>query len=144
MSATAARAAESFALEFAPEAVHVSTARIFAAALARAYGIDEDTVEEIKIGISEACGIALRAATPSSGPAKIEAERDGDRLTFEVSVDVPPEWPGPEVDATDTPTPTEATLSREMLTALFPDARTEARGGGRGTVSFSVEIPPQV
>jgi hypothetical protein len=143
VTATAARAAETFALEFPTEPVHVATARIFAAALARAYGIDEDTVEEIKIGISEACGIALRAATPASGPGRIEAERVGDRLTFEVSVEVPADWPGPEADATDTPTPTGPILSREMLSALFPDARTEAGENGRGIVSFSVEIPPE-
>jgi hypothetical protein len=63
---------ESFLIEFPPEAHYVSTARIFAAGVARTYGADEDMVEDLKIAVSEA---SLAPVTRSAGALRLGVPR---------------------------------------------------------------------
>jgi hypothetical protein len=49
---------ETFLIEFPPEAHYVSTARLFAAGVARTYGADENTVEDLKVAVRFSDGIA--------------------------------------------------------------------------------------
>lgn len=116
---------------------HISTARIFAAAVARVAGADEDTVEDVKVGISEACSMTLRKPH-GSDPLEVSIVAEPERLRFQVTGELPPV--APESDAADAPTPTPtgiaATLGREVVSALFED--TEITGeGGRGSIRFS-------
>jgi anti-sigma regulatory factor (Ser/Thr protein kinase) len=46
-------------LRFSPLTSHVRTARIVAAALARQLGLDEETVDEVRLAVGEACARAV-------------------------------------------------------------------------------------
>lgn len=133
---------ERFRLTFPAEPMHVSTARIFVGAVARSLGADEDTVEEVKVGISEACSMTLRASPDQEDVSITVAPEDG-RLTFSVEGRVDPGWVDRDL-AADTPTPTSiaSVLSREVLAALFDDAHVD-NAGERGNIRFSIALPAQ-
>ncbi len=110
--------------------------RIFASSLARHFGVEEDTVEDLKLAISEACARALAA----DGSRRIEvraAQADG-RITFEIpqgALASPP-------DDLSTPTPSSAAMaagfSLELVGALFEDAEVADGPEGRPVLRFSV------
>ncbi|HWC33118.1 MAG TPA: ATP-binding protein [Actinomycetota bacterium] len=133
-------ASDEFRLVVPPDPRHVSTARIFAAAVARVAGADETTVEDIKVGISEACSMSLRPPA-ADGPVEVSIVAEPERLRFEVIGDIPPERAQGEASEAQTPTPTgiAATLGREVVSALFEDAEITG-AGGRGTIRFSTPL----
>ncbi len=132
-------AADEFRLIVPPDPRHVSTARLFAAAVARVSGADEATVDDVKVGISEACSMSLRPPVPEQ-PVEVTIVAERQRLRFEVTGDIA-EVPRAEERGSATPTPTRiaATLGREVVSALFEDAEIAA-AGGRGTIRFSTPL----
>jgi anti-sigma regulatory factor (Ser/Thr protein kinase) len=127
---------ERFTLELPPDPAFVATARMFASTLARHFEIAEDSVEDLKLAVSEACTRAL-AAREIDRPLSVTASRDDGRLIFEISqgeIELPAH--------VDTPTPSHqelaAGLSLELITALFADAALVSDGEGSPVVRFSV------
>ncbi len=55
-------AGDRFELEVPGRAEHLATIRIFAASLARRFGMDEDTIADLKLALSEAGTLALRGS----------------------------------------------------------------------------------
>jgi serine/threonine-protein kinase RsbW len=133
-------------LEVAPEPEHVRTARLFAAAAARQFNVDEERVEDLKVAISEACTNSFRAHTDAgvSDPVRVIAVAEVRGVRFSV-VDVGRGFEPPaeetQDDAAHTPPAGifEGSLGLTLIRALFPDVHI-ARNPGRGmTVSFVVE-----
>jgi serine/threonine-protein kinase RsbW len=113
-----------FSISFPAEAVHVSTARIFSAAVARHFGADAADIEDLKIALTEACGSAIsHAKTGGSESVKLSATPGAGMLTYEVNGHRRTDLlntPGGEIEQS-----TEEqmiALSAELIGALFPDA----------------------
>jgi serine/threonine-protein kinase RsbW len=113
-----------FSISFPAEAVHVSTARIFSAAVARHFGADAADIEDLKIALTEACGSAIsHARTGGSEQVRVAATPGAGMLTYEVNGHR-------RTDLLNTPSGeieqnTEEqmiALSAELIGALFPNA----------------------
>lgn len=137
---------EKFLLEFPPEAHYVSTARLFAAGVARTYGADEDLVEDLKVAVSEACTSAIKARrdNTAAGPVRLSVRRQDHALSFEAEeVGVQPAGDGPEPVIPSTGSTSEdiiRRLSLETIRALFPSTEIVPGPQGGGSIRFSVLI----
>jgi serine/threonine-protein kinase RsbW len=125
-----------FSLELPPDPAFMATARMFASSLARHFEIDEGTVEDLKLAISEACTRAL-AAKEQGHPVSLRVARDDARLVFEIS-----QGDLRAAVGEDTPTPSHeelaAGMSLELITALFEDAEIASDDAGEPVLRFSV------
>ena len=136
-----------FALEVAPDPDQVRTARLFAAAVARHFGAEEERVEDLKVAISEAATNSIKAHREAgiTDPVTVKAESTRGAIRFSV-VDAGPGFSAPAgvVETTNPSTPVaglfEGSLGLALIQSLFPNVsidRNETRGM---TVSFSVEV----
>lgn len=134
-----------FRLDFAAEPRFVSTARLFAATLARQFACPEERVQDVKVAISEACSNAIKAHEQAGvrDPVQVFVHSDPGSLTYEV-VDI---GEGFEFDGT-APTPAdpadlvEGGIGLTLIGALFPGFEVRSGSGDNGTVlRFSVELP---
>jgi anti-sigma regulatory factor (Ser/Thr protein kinase) len=103
-----------------PDAAYMATARLFAAAVARHFGVEDELIPDLKLAISEAsAGEILTGAADSD--IRISATADEGWLRFEVTQ--PPDAASPTVASDSTPSPAEtAGLGLEVIKALFEDA----------------------
>jgi serine/threonine-protein kinase RsbW len=77
-------------LSFPARAVHVRTARQVAVALARRAELAEDVLEEIRLAVAEACGLALSVLRNRSRDEPVAVDfDDSNGFTVEVRVDAP-------------------------------------------------------
>ncbi|MGH8775903.1 MAG: ATP-binding protein [Jiangellaceae bacterium] len=77
-------------LSFAPNAAHVRTARQVAVALARRAQVPDDALDEIRLAVGEACGLAVslqRLARPDEPVTLVFDDRGG--LAVDVCASVP-------------------------------------------------------
>jgi serine/threonine-protein kinase RsbW len=138
---------EPFLLEFPPEAHYVSTARIFAAGVARSFGADEDLVEDLKVAVSEACTSAIRARQDGGAddPVRLSAHRDVDVLLFEAEdTGIIPAGDSPEPVIQSTGSTSEdiaRRLSLETIRALFPSTEIVPNHQGGGNIRISLVLP---
>lgn len=119
----------SWILEIPSEAAYVSTARLFAGAVARYFGIDEDAVDDLKLAVSEACNGAIRYRETESAnrPIRIDVTTHGASLVFEIEDAIDSGSSRPGVNTEDM----IRELSIELIQALFPNAgMIQGRGGG--------------
>lgn len=139
---------EAFLLEFPAAAHYVSTARIFAAGVARTFGVDEDLVEDLKIAVSEACTSAIRARQDGGGgdPVRLSARRDADVLSFEAQdTGIAPSGDAAEPVMRSSGSTSEdiaRRLSLETIRALFPSTEIVPNHQGGGNIRFSLVLPP--
>jgi hypothetical protein len=130
-----------FVLELPDDPAFVATARLFAAALARHFGCDEDTVQDVKLAVSEACTAAV--ADRGTAPVRLEAAAEGGALRFDVCcLEGPTGRPAAGGDART------ARLERpigptgvQLIGALFADAATVQDADGTARIRFSVPLP---
>jgi anti-sigma regulatory factor (Ser/Thr protein kinase) len=136
-----ARRAAAWVLEIPPEAAYVSTARLFVGAVARHFGVDESSIGDLKLAVSEACNgaIRVRETEAEDRSIRIEANRNGTSLSFEIE---------DAVDAGSSPVATSTEdlvrgLGLELIHALFPHATMKpSRGGGRSVrLALPVDEP---
>jgi serine/threonine-protein kinase RsbW len=132
-------------LEIPPEAEHVRTARLFAAAAARHFALDEERIEDLKVAISEACTNAINAhgATAVEDPIRVAVKPEESLIRFDV-IDAGAGF-NPEEALTLSPDYTppiglfEGSLGLALVRSLFP-AMEIRRNADRGmTVSIPVE-----
>jgi serine/threonine-protein kinase RsbW len=112
--------------------------RLVLVGLARAGGIDEETLSDLKLAVTEACSNSVRHAYGDDG-GRVSARFDlGDGyLAFEVEDD----GPGFELDALDTPGLPSPGLGLSIIQALTDDFRVSRGPDGRGSrVSFRKQI----
>ena len=123
---------DEFTLRLPPLAEHLGTARSFEAAVARHYDVAGETVEDLKIAISEGCIDGL----VTGDALRVRAEEVGRALAFEV--DAPDHDASmPERDALDE-LGTPARI--ELIRTLFPDATIDAVDWRR-VIRFTVALP---
>lgn len=120
---------DSFELELPTRAEHLGTARSFVAAVARRYAVSGETVEDLKLAVSEACTDAMAA----EGTVRVRAETIDRSLTFEV------EAPERSTLAAGLDEPA-APARMDLVRTLFPDATLE-RSGDRRVIRFSFLLP---
>jgi hypothetical protein len=109
------------ALELVADPALLATARLFAAAAARAGGCDDDVVEDVRLAVSEACARAIRGAI------------DGERI--EIQAHVGPDGVGFVVEGPSATIGDDDIDGLDLVATLFPSAATSA-DGRRTTVRF--------
>lgn len=98
----------------------VATARLFASSVARQVGCSEDTIEELKLAISESCGILVRGSGDGES-LHLRLAPDRDRLLVEMAGGDPiPE--GVLGGQEDTPDSFARSTSVDVLRSLYPEA----------------------
>lgn len=119
---------DAFGLELPSRAEHLGTARSFAAAVARHYTVSGESVEDLKIAVSEACVDALVAGEP----IHLRVEDEGRSIAF--AVDAPETGDAPDRAVLDE---LGAPARIELIRSLFPDT-TMAGAGRRRAIRFSL------
>jgi Histidine kinase-like ATPase domain len=114
-----------FALTVPAEAGYVATIRLFAAAVARAAGADEEVVEDVKLAVSELSTAIVVGEDHDA--VEVTAILDGTTLEFVVG----PLLPGDLVDGAIDPV--------DIVLALFPETTRDLEGS---TVHLPVPLAP--
>lgn len=109
-------------LEIPPSPLYAGVARLTVAALARAAGIDDDRVEELKIAAGEACANAVLANEASGAPVTISWIEETDRVVIEVADRGPEYDPGAVED--------RMAMSMALLESLVDQCSVGPRDGG--------------
>lgn len=125
---------DQFVLELPAAPQYVGSARLFVAAVARRLDCSPETVDDLKLGISEACTQALAAGGLTPQRLRLTVARVDARLELEVV------RLGREASAeVDDPATAEAhqirDLGLDLLRSLFPDT-----GQNGSAISFSTPI----
>ena len=136
----------SFALEVPPEPDQVRTARLFASAVARHFGADEDRVEDLKVAISEATTNSINAHRKAdiSDPVRIAAASEVEGLRFSV-IDAGPGFSTKEAraetrsDVTPAHGLFEGSLGLSLIRTLFPGVQITKNADRGMTVTFVLE-----
>lgn len=109
-----------------PDARHVASIRSFVGAVARSAGCSQETIEDLRLAATEACGQALEQGAAPDG-IDLRASIHGDRLLVEIAPTGTFERGGAEA-AHD--------VGRwGLIRALFPNAEHHVRDG-RGVLSL--------
>jgi hypothetical protein len=98
----------------------VATARLFASSVARQVGCSEDTVEDLKLAISESCGILVRGSGHRDA-LHLRLQPDREELLVEV-VGGDPIPEGVLDGREDTPDSFARSTSVDVLRSLYPEA----------------------
>ena len=112
--------------------------RLLLAGLARAGGIDEETLADLKLAVTEACSNSVRHAYGESGDGRVTGrfELGEDYVAIEVEDD----GPGFDLHANGVG-PSSAGLGLAIIQALTNDFQVAQGPNGRGTlVSFRKAI----
>jgi serine/threonine-protein kinase RsbW len=113
-------------LDFPPHAEHARTARLFAAAVARHFAVDEERIEDLKVAISEAVTNAIKAHAEAQVDDLIRvvvaAEPDGIRFTvMDAGSGFDPDRASVTGDDYTPPSGlNEGTLGLDLIRSLFP------------------------
>ena len=127
-------------LEIPPRSPYVGVVRLALSSLARAAGLDEEKVDDIKIAVSEACANAVlnNEEANSDDPVVITWDETDDA----VRIDVADRGPTPDVTAVDDVDTqgfsTRAVMSIALLKSLVDDCQFEARDGGGTTTRLMI------
>ena len=137
-------------LRFSPRREHVRTARLVVVSLARRAGVPEVLLDEVRLAVGEACGLAVDTSAPASAPVLVEVEDGGPRgrdLVVSVSDVGAPDGAAAEPladgdDLADAVRPLGADdvedglpggLELALLEGLVDDLRVRGRADGSGT-----------
>ena len=125
---------------------YIAMSRMFAAAVARHYGADEDVVEDLKVAVSEACTNSVKAHREggTTEPIQLRARQVDDAIEFQIvdsGIGIDPDLQA-AADSAITPAAGlyEGSLGLTLIRSLFPSAeivRNEDRGT---TVRFLVPV----
>lgn len=130
--------ASELVLEIAALPRNVALARLFASGAARDAGVDEATIDDLKIAVSEAVTSALRAAGEDD-LITVRTTDTGDR--FAVSVERRPAAAREPAVRLERHADDMADVGLALIVSLFPDAISD---DPPGSVRFSVPIVPPV
>jgi serine/threonine-protein kinase RsbW len=135
---TEAGLANSLVLEIPAVPAYVNTARLFVGAVARHFGIDEGSVDDLKLAVSEACNgaIRVRRAEAEDRPIRIASMKEEASLLIEVEDAVEPQV-SPIASTTDD---LVRGLGLELIQALFPDVLMVPGSLGSASVRLSLSL----
>ena len=122
-------AGDALVLEVPGDAAHLSTARLFAAAVGRHFGVDESAIDDVKLGVSEAVTTAVDDPE-RVGAATVVAWPDGALLWFAVR------W----VRRGDRDL--EASMSLQVVRGLFETADMAIGPDRAARIEFAVTMAP--
>jgi anti-sigma regulatory factor (Ser/Thr protein kinase) len=144
--APAGRAA-TVSLAFPPEPRLLGTVRLVVSIVARKAGMDEESVEDLKVAVSEACAVAVGDLNRAGRPDLIELEmiETADRVGVEVRDRAPPAGNPDPPSAADGEL-SDRELGLALVGALVDDLQIAALEGGGNRTSFWLrrgpELPP--
>jgi serine/threonine-protein kinase RsbW len=127
-------------LEIPPRSPYVGVVRLAISSLARAAGLDEEKVDDIKIAVSEACANAVlnNEEASSDAPVAITWEEDDTFVRIAVA-DRGPTVDTSEADTVDTQGfSTRAVMSYALLKSLVDECEFEPRDGGGMTTRLLI------
>lgn len=126
-------APDRFSLNVPPRAELMSAVRVFASAVARHYGLEDDVVEDVKLAVSEACTDPIAAGV--GGQIELRIVVDGGGLGYEIASG---SWTAGSTTNVDLPEGVDQRwLDRvQLVRALFADAQ-RSEQAGRSVVRFS-------
>ncbi|MBA3618942.1 MAG: ATP-binding protein [Actinomycetota bacterium] len=127
-----------FEVRFSPLPAHVRTARLIATALARRSGVDEETVDEVRLAVGEACSRAVELHQQHCPDVAVSVTMSDDDRHFEVQVR---DFAPPEAEAAGDPIGVEAADQEAVLTALADTALSPAPAPP-ASASSSTAPPP--
>lgn len=137
---------DSFTFEVPSDPAYLSTIRLFAGAVARHYECSEDSIDDLKVAVTEACTNAIARAekrSDDSSRVRLSAALQGSRLEFLVHDGGFPSGDAvsPFTDKLEARTEemTRA-LGIELIQALFPDAELTPNSGGGTDIKFALEV----
>jgi anti-sigma regulatory factor (Ser/Thr protein kinase) len=110
---------QTLTLWLSADAALLTTARLFAAGAARLAGCSDETVEDVRLAVSEACTQAVRDGAETGEHVSVEASIDGAGMEVVVMA---PTRAGPTI---------EDDLRVDLIPALFEGAETTEVGGRR-------------
>jgi anti-sigma regulatory factor (Ser/Thr protein kinase) len=116
--------ADALSLSFPAEAVHVETARLFAAAAARHLGLSDEAVEDLKLVVSELCADAVEGG--GSQPVEVSLSVVGAQIAGTISGPRPAADAGPVREG-----------RRRLVEALVTDLAVEEDGDG-AVITFRI------
>jgi hypothetical protein len=102
-------------LEIPADAAQLSTVRLFAGGVGRHFGMDEETVEDLKLAVSEAVALATTSGVPGGRATILAVPTDDGTLSVEVR------WDRDGVGGTWTPAGPDGVMSLGVLGGLFED-----------------------
>ncbi len=134
---------DAFSLEIPCDPGYLTTARLFAAVACRELGIDEQTTEDVKLTVSEACTGAIRGQADGTAAAvRIDIRREDARLVFELGSQGPivlgPEGPDVQDLVGSGPNQPAEEIGLALIQGLFDDARIEVTPSGGTVLTFSI------
>lgn len=128
------RPAPELALELPARPEYLRVARHAVAALARLHGVPEDCVEDVKLGVSEACARAMATAPPEGAPpVELLALVEGGAVVVEVLDRGPAperEVSGPPEELDTAELPFEVVLALPVIRGLVDELTISPREGG--------------
>ena len=125
-----AASAQRSSLEIPSDSAHILTARLFAGGVARSLELDDETVDALRLTLTEICSEAIERR--SGGRIAIEMVADADRLR--VAVTATGLLAGDAQSAA-----ADATYRRTLIEALAPDA-TFVEEQDRSIVTFTLSV----
>lgn len=122
----------------------MSTMRLFTAAVARHFALDESSISDLKLAVSESSAYIMMTEPHKEGALIVTIGAHEDRMTVRVA-DGDPAGRSDDLAMTSfkaVPDVSEeaATLSLDVIGALFPDADLSSEGR---TISFSISRNPE-
>lgn len=112
-----------FTLDVPANTGQVRTVRLFVSAIARQHGCEETSIEDLKLAVSEGCNIALSTLDESAGDRLKVVVGVGDQgLAFQLS-SVRNQDSGAKATTDGAAMLDAATMGRDLITALFPEAQ---------------------
>ena len=102
-----------------PDTAHVASIRAFVGAIGRHSGCSDETIEDLRFAVTEACGQALEQDAAPDGIV-LRTSVDGERLTVEIE---------PAGSFERTGRDGEVVGRWALIQALFPDAELQDQGG---------------
>jgi anti-sigma regulatory factor (Ser/Thr protein kinase) len=132
---------ETIEIEIPPRSVYVGVVRLALASLARAGGMDEDAVDDLKIAVSEACTNAVQSNEQAGGdpPVVVSWRVEGDHAVVEVA-DRGTLYDSRDAgDSLDNPSGRVA-MSATLLGSLVEDFQLVPRADGGTCARFTVPL----
>ena len=132
-------------IRFPARPEYVRTVRHAVAALARLHGADEDAVEDIKLGVSEACTTAV-LATAEAGPEPVDVTAQASEphhllvSVLDRGAHVEREVAGPPDEISTEELPFERALSLPIVRGLVEEVAVRPRAGGGATMEMRFSL----
>lgn len=135
-----------FTLEVPLLPEYVSTARLFMAAIGRSFDLNEETVADLKMAVSEACAGAIHAdrnGDKDGGPILLSVQETDGALVIQITSHG--RFGPAQQDPWDPDTPTELfqkALGVGVIHSLFPDVKFGEEVVGQTTMELRVALTP--